>query len=199
VAALSERFDAALVWAARRHLTQQRHNTRTPYVSHLLATCAVVLEEGGDEELAIAALLHDALEDQPGGRAELTELFGAGVAAVVDDCTDADFADRAGRDWRGRKEAHVRRMAGFDDRSLLVIAADKVCSLQSLMDDLVRFGPGLFEHSAQTAAELLWSYRQVLAVLADRLGDRAVTHRLARLVDDFGRAVEGEGPAVSGP
>ncbi len=186
---VSERFDAALVWAARRHAAQQRHNTRTPYVSHLMSTCALVLEEGGDEDLAIAALLHDALEDQPVGRAELRERFGEAVAAVVDDCTDATFADRAGQDWRTRTEAHVRRMAGFDERSLLVIAADKVCSLQSLMDDLVRFGPGLFARSARSGADLLWSYREVLAVLDARIGGRPVTRRLDRLVADFAAAM----------
>jgi (p)ppGpp synthase/HD superfamily hydrolase len=184
--ALSERFDSALAWAARSHMGQRRHNTNTPYVSHLLSTCAIVLEEGGDEDLAIAALLHDVLEDQPVARSELRDRFGPVVYQVVDDCTDADFATRAGSPrWRERRQSHVSRMAGFDDRSLLVIAADKVCSLQSLLDDLVRFGPGLFEHSARSVADLLWSYQEVLAVLTGRLGGRPVVVRLRRLVDDL--------------
>ena len=185
MAALSQRFDDALVWAARRHVDQTRHNTRTPYISHLLATAAIVLEEGGDEELAIAALLHDVLEDQPTARAELRARFGAAVYQVVDDCTDADLAARAGSVWHERKVIHLRRMTGFDDRSLLVIAADKVCSLQSLLDDLERFGPGVFASSVRSGSELLWSYREVLGVLAPRLGERPVLQRLRRLVGDF--------------
>lgn len=185
MAALSKAFDEALVWATRQHAEQTRHNTNTPYISHLLATAAIVLEEGGDETLAVAALLHDVLEDQPTSRAELRARFGEDVYRVVDDCTDADLGARAGSSWRDRKVSHVERMTGFDDRSLLVIAADRVCSLQSLLDDLDRFGPGLFEHSARSGAELLWSYREVLAVLTPRLGGRPVIGRLRRLVDDL--------------
>ena len=125
------------------------------------------------------------LEDQPTSRAELRARFGEDVYRVVDDCTDADLGARAGSSWRDRKVSHVERMTGFDDRSLLVIAADRVCSLQSLLDDLDRFGPGLFEHSARSGAELLWSYREVLAVLTPRLGGRPVIGRLRRLVDDL--------------
>lgn len=182
---LSEEFDAAMAWASRRHANQGRHNTDTPYVSHLLATCAIVLEEGGDEEMAIAALLHDVLEDVPTGRAELRRRFGNGVYRLVDACTDADLAERGGLLWRDRKLTHLRRMAELDDRALLIIAADKVCSLQSIMDDYLRFGPGLFENSERSPADLLWNYQEVLAVLAAHLGERPVVQRLSRLVAEF--------------
>ena len=186
---LSEDFDSALAWAARRHAGQRRHNTATPYLSHLLATAAIVLEERGGERLAIAALLHDVLEDTPTGRDELRDRFGAEIYGVVDDCTDADRAGRAGGDWTARKRDHLRRMAGFAEGSLLVIAADKVCSLQSLLDDLVRYGPALFDHSARPAGDLLRNYQDVYAVLRPRLAGRAVLHRLATLIDQFAAAV----------
>ena len=182
---LSPRFADALVWVTRRHAGQVRHNTGTPYVSHLLATSAVVLEEGGGETLAVAALLHDVLEDQPVSRDEVRRTFGPTVYRIVDDCTDAALADRAAGSWRERKRRHLARMAAFADDSLLVIAADKLCSLQSLLDDLHRFGRAVFDDSARTPLELLWNYRQVLAVLAPRLGGRAVVHRLTRSVDDL--------------
>jgi (p)ppGpp synthase/HD superfamily hydrolase len=182
---LSERFDAALAWASRRHAGQSRHNTATPYVGHVLATCAVVLEEGGDEEMAIAALLHDVLEDAPVARAELLERFGAEVCRLVEACTDANLADRRLLDWRERKVAHLERMGELDDRALLVIAADKVCSLQSLMDDYARFGPELLARSARSHAELLWNYQQVIRVLKPRLGPRPVIQRLSRLTAEF--------------
>lgn len=182
---LSKRFEDALAFAARQHTGQVRHNTGTPYLSHLLATCAIVLEEGGDETLAIGALLHDVLEDQPTSRTELRDTFGEDVYRIVHDCTDADVAERTRLTWWERKRAHLGRMSAAGDESLLVIAADKVCSLQSLLDDLDRFGPAMFEHSTRTAAELLWNYREILGVLRARLGDRPVVRRLSRLVDDF--------------
>ena len=186
---LSEDFDAALTWVARRHAGQRRHNTATPYISHLLSTCAIVLEEGGDERLAIAALLHDVLEDTDVGRAESRECFGEEIYQVVDDCTDADADARPGVSWAERKRLHLDRMAGFTKMSLLVIAADKVCSLQSLVDDLSRYGVGIFDHSARTAEELLKNYRDVHAVLQPTLRDRPVLSRLALLIDQFSAAL----------
>ncbi|GAA2365580.1 HD domain-containing protein [Dactylosporangium salmoneum] len=183
---LSPRFEEALAFAARHHHRQVRHNTGTPYVSHLLATCAIVLEEGGGETAAIGALLHDVLEDQPTGRGALRAAFGDEVYRIVHDCTDADLGERQGLTWWERKRAHLGRMdseAGAE--SLLVIAADKVCSLQSLVDDLHRFGPELFASSARTAEELLWNYREVLAVLQRRLGERPVVVRLRKLVAEY--------------
>jgi (p)ppGpp synthase/HD superfamily hydrolase len=185
VTALTETFDAAFVWASRRHAHQRRHNTATPYVSHLLATCAVVLEEKGDEPLAIAALLHDVLEDTDTSRAEVQQRFGDEIYRVVDDCTDADALQRASLSWADRKRVHLDRMARFAEGSLLVIAADKVCSLQSLTDDLVRFGPALFDRSDRTEAELLRNYRDVCAVLEPVLGHRPVMRRLQDLIQQF--------------
>jgi (p)ppGpp synthase/HD superfamily hydrolase len=191
---LSEEFDAAMAWASRRHAGQRRHNTGAPYISHLLATCAIVLEEGGDEDMAIAALLHDVLEDGPTARAELRERFNAEVYRLVDACTDADLAERAGLSWRDRKLSHLRRMAELDDRALLIIAADKVNSLQAIMDDFVRFGPELFDRSVRSSADLLWNYRQVVAVIAARLGERPVARRLSGLVTEFATRAGGLGP-----
>jgi len=178
-------LEAALTFATQRHAGQVRHNTATPYVGHLLATCAIVLEEGGDEHLAVAALLHDVLEDTGTTRAELKEAFGEDVYRVVDDCTDADQGERKRMSWPERKRAHLERMARAKADSLLVIAADKVCSLQSLVDDLVRFGPSLFDHSAKDAQDLLSNYRDVYRVLQPRLGDRPVARRLKALIENL--------------
>jgi (p)ppGpp synthase/HD superfamily hydrolase len=186
---MSPAFEAALEWAVRRHSEQRRHNTATPYVSHLLITCGIVLEEGGDERLAIAALLHDVLEDTATNREELRERFGAAVAQIVDDCTDADLADRNALNWRERKRSHLHRMAYFSSDSLLVIAADKVASLQSLVDDLVRFGDTIFSRSARSGRELLDDYRDVYATIQPRLGDRPVVRRLASLMEELAASV----------
>ncbi|MFI5909604.1 HD domain-containing protein [Dactylosporangium sp. NPDC051541] len=183
---LSPRFEEALAYAARRHGGQVRHNTGTPYVSHLLATCAIVLEEGGGETAAIGALLHDVLEDQPTGRGALRAAFGDDVYKIVHDCTDADVDERDRLTWWERKREHLGRMSSeAGPESLLVIAADKVCSLQSLVDDLHRFGPELFGGSVRSAGELLWNYREVLKILEGKLGNRPVVGRLRRLVAEF--------------
>jgi (p)ppGpp synthase/HD superfamily hydrolase len=192
--ALSQEFEAALVWAHQQHARQQRHNTRTPYIGHLLATCAIVLEEGGDERLAIAALLHDVLEDTPTTRAELRDRFGDDVYAIVDDCTDADLSERDNADWRDRKDTHLDRMGRAGPDSLLVIAADKLSSLQSLLDDLRRYGPALFDHSRRSADELLGNYRAVFEVLRRGLGDRPVVVRLGARIRELSAYVGPKAP-----
>lgn len=89
---LSSRFEEALVYAARLHAGQNRKGSDIPYISHLLSVAAIVLEDGGEEEEAIAALLHDGVEDQGGKktREEIRRRFGENVARIVDGCTDAD-------------------------------------------------------------------------------------------------------------
>jgi hypothetical protein len=180
-----DNFEAALLFATQRHAGQVRHNTATPYLGHLLATCAIVLEEGGDGYQAVAALLHDVLEDTATTREEVRERFGDEVYRVVADCTDADQDERKAMSWPERKRAHLDRMAMAETDSLLVIAADKVCSLQSLVDDLIRFGPSLFDHSAKNAGDLLSNYRDVYLVLQPRLGDRPVARRLKALIENL--------------
>src|SRR3954470_10900241 len=100
---LTERFDDALVFARRLHAAQVRKGTAIPYVSHLLGVCSLVLEFGGGEDEAIAALLHDAVEDQGGAamRAEIIARFGEAVAAIVDGCTDAETIPKP--PWKERK------------------------------------------------------------------------------------------------
>jgi (p)ppGpp synthase/HD superfamily hydrolase len=180
---LTDRYGRALQWALEKHKLQVRHNTRTPYVSHLLTTSAFVLEEGADEDVAIAALLHDVLEDQPVKVAELRAEFGDRVAQIVFDCTDASIDRRPDTTWRERKLRHLRRMEDFDHDSLLVIAADKVSSLQALVDDLHRFGIGLFVDSEQDSSELMWHYSAACQILEQRLSKNPLVLRLRSLID----------------
>lgn len=132
---LNGRFDDALVFASALHRMQVRKGTDIPYVSHLLAVCSLVIAHGGDEDQAIAALLHDAAEDQ-GGEATLNatrERFGDGVAAIVADCTDAWTEPKP--PWRARKEAYLAALPAKSMRSLLVSLADKVHNAQAIADD----------------------------------------------------------------
>lgn len=163
---LGPRFEEALAYAARLHANQRRKLSDTPYVAHLLAVAAIVLEYGGDEDEAIAALLHDAVEDQ-GGHAVLGEIekrFGQRVARIVDDCSDAHVSPKP--PWRERKERHLIRLAAASDSARLVIAADKLHNLRSLVRDYRSQGSELWTWFSGGRDGTLWYYREMLVALA---------------------------------
>jgi (p)ppGpp synthase/HD superfamily hydrolase len=146
----TERFEKALSFAAALHRQQVRKGTQTPYVGHLLAVAALVIEDGGCEDEAIAALLHDSLEDQgsqytrgrEGLRFEIREKFGPGVGAIVDACTDDDempkgfgaTPDEERERWLERKRAYVESIAHKTPQALRVTTADKVHNAESILD-----------------------------------------------------------------
>jgi len=124
---LTERFDAALLFAATLHRQQPRKGTKIPYLGHLLAVAALVIEDGGSEDEAIAALLHDSLEDQasnyPGGREALRvyirDHFGPGVAAIVDACTDDEGLPKGS----GATPSGERDLCGGETREHVLVPA----------------------------------------------------------------------------
>src|SRR5262249_41201230 len=132
---LSSRFREALVFAAELHRDQVRKGTTVPYVAHLLGVAGIVLEHGADEDEAIAALLHDAVEDQggPPTREAIRRRFGERVAAIVDGCTDADKTPPP--PWRARKEACVAHVRHASPSVLLVSAADKLHNSRAILND----------------------------------------------------------------
>lgn len=139
-AGFTERLDDAFVYAHGLH-RRQRKAKRTPYVGHLMAVAGTVIGWGGDEDTAVAALLHDAAEDH-GGAARLDDIrrrFGARVAAIVSACTDPDDVDSLS--WRERKAAHLEKLAAAEPAALLVSAADKLDNLRRLLTDLEAEGP----------------------------------------------------------
>jgi (p)ppGpp synthase/HD superfamily hydrolase len=138
---LTDRFDRALLYATHVHGGQVRKGTGIPYVAHLLAVAATVLEYSGDEDLAIAALLHDSVEDQ-GGKARLDDVrnrFGEGVARIVEACSDSLADTGKGErksDWRPRKEAYLAHLRTADEDILWVSLADKVHNARTILRDL---------------------------------------------------------------
>src|SRR6478672_7509499 len=123
---LSERFTQALTFATQLHANQKRKGSGVPYIAHLLGTASLALEHGANEDEAIAALLHDAIEDQGGAptREEIRRRFGDTVTAIVDGCTDADVTPKP--PWRARKEAYIAHVASAAKSVLLVSSADKL-------------------------------------------------------------------------
>src|SRR4029078_1161990 len=130
---LSPDFDEALAYAARLHAGQTRKGTEAPYIAHLLAVTALALEHGASEDEAIAALLHDAVEDQ-GGRPTLERIrrrFGDEVAAIVEGCNDTDENHKP--PWRARKERDITHLRQAPSAVRLVAAADKLHNAHSVL------------------------------------------------------------------
>jgi (p)ppGpp synthase/HD superfamily hydrolase len=142
---LGELFAKALTYAFEAHRTQIRKGTGTPYIAHLLGVAALVIEDGGDEEQAVAALLHDAVEDQ-GGRARLEDIranFGLAVAAIVEACSDSDVVGPK-PPWRERKEKYLEHLETAPPAVLRVSAADKLYNARAIVADYRALGEGLW-------------------------------------------------------
>jgi (p)ppGpp synthase/HD superfamily hydrolase len=162
---LSSRFYEALSYAAGLHAQQRRKLSGEPYLAHLLAVAAIVMEYGGNEDEAIAALLHDAVEDQ-GGLATLEEIrrrFGQAVADIVAGCTDTSIEPKP--PWRQRKEAYVARLHDAPASVRLVSAADKLHNARSILREYRRRGESLWANFRGGREGTLWYYRTVVATL----------------------------------
>jgi (p)ppGpp synthase/HD superfamily hydrolase len=158
----SPRFEAALTYAVRVHAGQVRKATQVPYITHLLAVAALVGEYGGDEDQVIAALLHDAPEDQ-GGRMRLEEIrqqFGETVARIVEGCTDT--VEDPKPPWRPRKEAYIEHLASARPEVLRVSSADKLHNARAIVADLRRSGESAFDRFNGKKEGTLWYYREIV-------------------------------------
>ena len=194
VAALgrSNRLVEALGYACELHGGQKRKGTKIPYVSHLLAVCALVIEHGGDEDQAVAALLHDAVEDQ-GGAPVLMEIrrgFGDRVARIVDACSDTDQEPKP--EWEVRKRAYLADLRDAPPEVLLVSLADKVHNARSILADYREVGEELWERFTGTRDQQLWYYGELSEIFTSRCPG-TVADELARTVDALRREADGRG------
>jgi (p)ppGpp synthase/HD superfamily hydrolase len=183
---LSTHFDEALVYASGLHRAQLRKGTRIPYVSHLLAVTAIVLERGGDEETAIAALLHDAAEDC-GGTPVLEEIrrrFGERVATLVAGCTDdTPLPGAAKAPWRPRKEAYLAHLPHAADAVRLISAADKLHNARSTLTAL-QHGEDVWSRFAGGREGTLWYYHRLIEIFRTA-GPHDLGEELARTVAEI--------------
>lgn len=172
---LTQRFKEALDYALELHGDQQRKGSDTPYVAHLLAVASLVLEDGGDEEQAIAALLHDAPEDR-GGRETLRSIrqrFGDRVADIVDGCTDTYETPKP--PWRQRKEGYLEHLQTASEEVRRVSLADKLHNARSILTDLLRCGDHVWTRFNGGKDGTLWYYRSLLQVFRSRNNSPLVT------------------------
>ncbi len=165
---LTERFEDALAYAARIHNGQTRKSSELPYVSHLLAVCALVLEDGGEEDEAIAALLHDAGEDA-GGHGRIEEIrsrYGDRVARIVEECSDTLETPKP--PWRERKEAYIAHLDDASTDALRVSLADKLHNARSIERDRRAVGEKVWERFSAPRSDVLWYYRSLADAFARR-------------------------------
>lgn len=187
----SPRFAEALWAAAIMFSAKPRKGTHVPYISHLLGTCSIALEHGATEDEAIAALLHDAIEDiTPTEEVRaVVGHFGQEVLRIVEECSDSDAHPKL--PWRERKERYIARLASADHAVLLVSASDKLHNARTIIADFRNVGPEVWKRFKPSREETLWYYRALVtsfrknparhpALIAEL--DRAVTE-MERLGD----------------
>jgi (p)ppGpp synthase/HD superfamily hydrolase len=193
-----EKFEEALLYAARLHRDQTRKGTDTPYVTHLLAVASIVGENGGTEDETVAALLHDAPEDH-GGRARLEEIrerFGDEVAEIVAGCTDTYEDPKPA--WQPRKEAYVAHVRTARPSVRLVSAADKLHNARSILADLRVSGNELWGRFTGGKEGTLWYYRTLVEAYAGA-DPNAVVEELDRVVREIEALAERAGEAKLPP
>lgn len=189
---LTSAFEKALVYVYRVHAGQKRKGTEIPYVSHLLAVAALVLEAGGSETEAIGALLHDAVEDQ-GGRerlAQIKEEFGREVADIVEGCSDT--LENPKPEWWERKKRYLAHLPGASSSVLLVSVADKLHNARCILADYRDIGEELWSRFNTGKEGTLWYYQELTRVYrrSDKL-PTALVGELERVVAELVRLAGG--------
>ncbi len=190
---LSRRFDAAYQLASDLHRHQARKGGTTPYMAHLLAVAATVIEYGGDEDTAIAALLHDGVEDQ-GGRPTLDRIraeFGPRVADIVMECSDNEGDPKP--PWQVRKQQFIDSIPTLSPEARLVAIADKIHNVRSTTSEFRRVGHDVWTRFHGRRDGTLWYYREVLTAFR-RTANEPLLQELSRAINEL-FALAGE-PAI---
>jgi len=185
---LGVRLQRAFQYAAEKHDGQTRKQSAVPYLSHLMAVASLVLEAGGDEDMAIAALLHDVVEDC-GGMPRLREIrkqFGARVAKIVEGCTDSFGVPRP--EWIERKKGYLREVKHANAETRLVSASDKLHNVRTILTDYRQHGESIWSRFNGKKEGTLWYYR-ALSDEYQRRNRNRIAHELAIAVAELERTV----------
>ena len=160
----------ALALAIEAHQGQVRKSTNIPYISHPMAVASIALEFGASEEQAIAALLHDTIEDGGNKYANIIKAqFGDHVHDLVQGCTDGSH-DHTGKKaaWLERKTAYLEHLQEATDEVLLVSCSDKLHNARAIVSDLINEGPSVFDRFSSTTEQTLWYYRHLATIFNNR-------------------------------
>lgn len=184
----SPRLDAALTFAALAHREQVRKGSDVPYIVHPTHVAVILLRHGFDEDLVIAGLLHDTVEDCGSSVEEIARLFGAGVAGLVASVSELKTGDEGERrPWRTRKQEQLDHLAQAGPRTAALKAADSLHNSSSTLADLRRNGPAVWQRFNASAGESIWYYRAVALLCRDQLGDHALVRELEDTVEEMAR------------
>jgi (p)ppGpp synthase/HD superfamily hydrolase len=187
--ALGIRLQRAFRYAAAKHDGQTRKKSAVPYLSHLMAVASLVLEAGGDEDMAMAALLHDVVEDC-GGMPRLREIrkqFGPRVAKIVEGCTDSFGEPKP--EWLVRKKDYLREVTHADAETRLVSASDKLHNVRTILADYRQHGEAIWTRFNGKKEGTLWYYR-ALSDEYQRRNRNRITHELALAMEELERAAD---------
>lgn len=185
---LTDKFASALIYATRLHANQTRKISGVPYVAHLLSVAALVLEAGGNEEEAIAGLLHDAVEDQGGQstREEIYQLFGETVVAIIDGCTESDVDPKP--PWEERKKKYLQNLRHASPSVRRVSLADKLHNARSLLADYRQYGSSIWSQFKAGKDRTLWFYQQLQQIYIET-GSDFLTEEFSRVIQELNQDV----------
>jgi (p)ppGpp synthase/HD superfamily hydrolase len=186
----SQRYDEALIWAAQLHRNQTRKGKKVPYISHLIAVSGLVWEDGGTEDQAIAALLHDAIEDADQDEASIARRYGERVGRIVADCTDTAGPMTPGakkEPWILRKTRYVASLEHKPLDSLLVTAADKAHNARDMVLD-ARRNPGSWKRFNAGLDGTAWYLLRIHQTLSHRLPGSRSNELLGEAVNEILRS-----------
>ncbi|MGD1105436.1 MAG: HD domain-containing protein [Terracidiphilus sp.] len=195
---LTDRFASAIEYARQLH-TEFRKGTRIPYMAHLLGVASLVMGEAGGpipvtEDMVVAAILHDTVEDH-GGKPRLDDVekkFGKEVARMVEGLSDTLAEDHDKKEgWEARKTGYIARLRTEREDVLVISAADKLYNAKAILDDLREIGPAVWERFKRGPKEQLWYFHSLLEVFQVRLNSRIVDE-LQRVVDEISYLVATE-------
>ena len=187
----SERLHRAIRYAARLHARQRRKGGKIPYISHLLIVAGTVIEHGGDEVQAIAAILHDAIEDHPRGgrtRTEIRKQFGRRVLSLVESCSDSFVLPKP--PWRERKKRYLKHLREASADAILISLADKVHNARAVLADHRQIGDRLWKRFNATKKETLWYYRSLARTFTE-VRPSALASELQRTVNTLVSRAQG--------
>lgn len=194
---LSPKFEEALVYATRVHGGQLRKKTKIPYIGHLLGVTAIAMEYGANETEAIAALLHDAVEDcgGPARQREIEEKFGRAVGEIVAGCTDTDQTPKP--PWRERKEKYIAHLDSASASVRLVSTSDKLHNSQAIVNNLREEGDAVWSRFKAGKEGALWYYRALVNAFRKH-GESALVDELDRVVTEMERLARTDAQAKRG-
>ena len=182
---LTDRMISAYEYAFKLHKRQLRKSSEIPYIAHLMSVSALVLECGGDEDQAIAGLLHDAVEDQGGERTlnEIQVRFGERVAEIVAGCSDSFGFPKPS--WRSRKENYLAHLSTANSDILIVSLADKLHNARSILSDYRKIGRDVWKRFNGGQSGTLWYYNQLVSIFSRLLPESPLTAELSQVIESI--------------